>query len=90
MSNIIAARDELLALAVHSPDGAEIRRIVQEHMWRRPPARRAPARRKKISKDLKREIEQFLFDHPDADLQRVAERFNVNAGRVSEILHGLR
>lgn len=90
MSDIIAAREELLALAAYSPDGDEIRRIVEQHMWRRPPARRAPARRKKISKDLKKEIEQFLSTHPDVDLQRIAERFNVNAGRVSEILHGLR
>jgi hypothetical protein len=50
---------------------------------------RAPGRRKPLTDDQKMDVVQFYNDHPAAPLERMAERYNVSIGRISEALRGL-
>lgn len=43
-----------------------------------------------ITPELAREIRNYHVDHPWTSQAEIAKRFNVNQGRVSEILHGKR
>jgi len=66
--------------------------IVTE-LWRKSPRRRAPGMsrtRTRMTPELKIEIKAYARDHKDKDLQSIANHFNVNPGRVSEIVSGMR
>lgn len=58
---------------------------------RRPPVRTTPRRlRSKITPDEIVSIREFAGAHPKMSQQRIAVHFNLNAGRISEALAGLR
>jgi hypothetical protein len=60
-------------------------------LWRRSPRRNASkATRTKMTPELRREILEFAKKNKTLDQQAIANEFNVNAGRVSEIMSGLR
>lgn len=57
---------------------------------RRSPARRAPATSRPVTPELAAEIRAYAAAHPTASQTQIGGRFNVNPGRVSEALHGVR
>lgn len=60
-------------------------------LWRRKPRRKAGAAiRTKITPELKARIRAYSKAHPKQDMQEVGNHFNVNPGRVSEIVSGFR
>jgi hypothetical protein len=67
--------------------------IVTE-LWRKSPRKRppgTPARvRARMTPELKLEIKAYAKVHKKSDLQSIANHFNVNPGRVSEVLSGMR
>jgi hypothetical protein len=66
-----------------------IRTYVAE-LYRRPAVRRAPHTRAKVTPELKRQIKAYAADHPRMHMATIGRRFNVDGGRVSEILGGKR
>ena len=97
MSNIPVARQHLQGIAKRLQGGAitkpqaarEIRSTIQL-LVRRSPVRRAPRSKRYMTKKLIGEIRTFASVHVGMQLQDIAEHFNVNIGRVSEILNGKR
>lgn len=60
-------------------------------LWRKKPRRKAgKAIRTPITPELKKEIRAYARLHKNQDMQEIGGHFNVNAGRVSEILSGHR
>jgi hypothetical protein len=60
-------------------------------LWRRKPRRKAGAAiRTKITPELKAQIRAYVKKHPKQDQQEVGNAFNVNPGRISEIVAGFR
>jgi hypothetical protein len=96
MSSIPEAREQLLQAADEvEAEGmtasAEAIRSAVALLYRRPYARaRAPARSVYADASLAAEIRQMARTYPEMPLQKIAEAFGVNAGRVSEALQGLR
>ena len=67
-----------------------IDRLVPE-LWRKKPRQLAGRKvRSPMTPELKQRIRDFAKAHPRKDQQDIATEFNVNAGRVSEILSGHR
>jgi hypothetical protein len=65
--------------------------ILVTELWRRKPRRGLGAPiRTKITPELKREIRAYVKKHPKQDQQEVGNHFNVNPGRISEIVQGFR
>lgn len=97
MSNIPAAREHLQGIAkrlqvgnITKPQAArEIRSTIQM-LVRKSPVRRAPRSKRYVTRRLVGEICAYARLHQDMHLQDIAEHFNVNIGRVSEILNGKR
>ena len=52
--------------------------------------RKAPKQSDPVTEGVKRSIKIYASTHPDVTQQDIATMFNVNAGRVSEILTGKR
>jgi len=74
----------------HSPLSAkEIRECVEE-LKRRPAERKAPVTSEPMSQVKASEIRAIARKFPMASQAWIAERCNVNAGRVSEALRGKR
>lgn len=92
MSNIPAARQllrDVLPTLPATAAGTVARAL--DLMTREPPAKpRAPARKRTVTPADAAAIRAYCARHPEADLQDVAQRFGVNIGRVSEVLHGRR
>ena len=83
---------EEVAEHVHSlsPMLASRIRTLSEATKRRPAVRRAPVRHPKMTEELAMMIREYAAAHPRAHMQDIAVRFDTNAGRVSEVLHGKR
>lgn len=57
---------------------------------RRPPVRRAPSVSAKVTPELQIKIKEYAEAHPAASFAGIAKVFNVNSGRVSEVIRGKR
>lgn len=97
MSNIPQARQNLTRLAkdlqigrITKPQAAAAIRSAMRLLTRESPVRRAAVKRRNITAKLKAEIIAYANSFPDAQMADIAEWFNVNQGRVSEILNGKR
>lgn len=92
MSNIPEARERLMALSFKmEPKVAnEVREIVWTLLMRERPKRRAAPMSPPLTKQLAKAIKTELDRRPKASLTQIARKFNVNTGRVSEVLHGKR
>lgn len=97
MSNIPIARQHLKGIAqrlkvgsISRPDAAREIRATMRLLVRKSPVRRAPRAKRYLTKRLIAEICAFARVHPLMHLQDIANHFNVNPGRVSEILNGKR
>lgn len=60
------------------------------HLNRRRPRNRAPAVSRRITEDLRAEIRAVALSNPTLTQVEIGRRFNVNPGRVSEAVRGLR
>lgn len=94
MSNIPKAREMLLDFAANgglSPGQAmRVRAIVHQYMKSDKAVRRAPEKSAQITAVMKANIKRVAAWNPDMHVNEIAARFNVNPGRVSEILNGKR
>lgn len=97
MSNVPAARTQLMRLAkdlqlgrITKPMAAAQIRDAISLMRRAPAVRRAPRAKRYVTRKLKWQIIDYAKQHPDAQMADIAEWFQVNQGRVSEILNGKR
>jgi hypothetical protein len=61
-----------------------------DELGRKSPVTRAKPRSAECTAELAEEIRQYRASHPDLHQRHIAEHFNVNPGRVSESLNGLR
>lgn len=67
-----------------------IDRLVPE-LWRKKPRQMGGRKvRTPMTPELAQRIRAYAKAHPKADQQEIATEFNVNAGRVSEVLAGHR
>jgi hypothetical protein len=69
---------------------AEELRKLADATRRRPAVRRAPVKNRRLTPREKSAIRREFRADPDAHLQDLAARFNVNIGRVSEVVNGRR
>lgn len=65
-------------------------RFLAHELKRRVHNRRAPTRSKPIGDQLAHYIRVYAEAHPDASFTEIAGVWDVNPGRVSEILYGKR
>jgi hypothetical protein len=72
------------------PDEADELVYLTEELRRRVPGKRAPATSTSMTPELAEEIKEFAADNPEESHQAIANVFNVNHGRISEILSGKR
>lgn len=63
---------------------------LNDELSRRKATRKAPVRSKKVTVVLKLKIKNYAKENPSYSLQKIANKFKVNPGRVSEILSGKR
>ena len=94
MSDIATARailhevKERLFADGNQQDGMAVS-VAIAHMYRRKHRDcRAPASSATITPELRAEIRAYAEANPQVSLTRIAERFQVNSGRVSEALAG--
>lgn len=93
--SIPAAREKLLKLADRLAEGTfgkpgtarEIRQIVEDHMYRESPVRRAKPRVCKLTPELAEQIRKAAAERPEASMLELANYFGSNPGRVSEALN---
>lgn len=95
MSNIPSARTRLLALAGRIErgmfiTGSEIRKIVAEDMHRPSPIRRAERKPSGCTPEVIAMVKRLAKAHPHASFRDIGMICNIDAGRVSEIMRGLR
>ena len=57
---------------------------------RRSPSKRAPALSTPMCDEMRSKIRQMAARHPDLPYSRIAAALNINPGRVSEVMHGVR
>ena len=93
MADVPAAR-ELLQQALEFEMQDEARTLITDAldlMYRDYSlGRKAPKQSAPITEGVKRSIQIYASTHPQMTQQDIATMFNVNAGRVSEILTGKR
>ena len=65
-------------------------RHLSNNISRRKAIRKAPVQSRSMTPEFSAEIAVFATTHPTWSMQRIAEHFNVTAGRVSEALRGKR
>lgn len=65
-------------------------RELSSHIARRRPVKRAPVSSSKITREIIEGVKLLSTQHPDWTQTRIGKKFNINAGRVSEILRGKR
>lgn len=95
MKTIPQVRTELTELASNLRSegnrGTAIRiNNLVKHMFRRPSVRRAAKESVVFTPAVAREIRSYAAAHPASSYKRMAARFNVTIGRVSEALAGRR
>lgn len=61
-----------------------------DELHRRPAVKRAPRTRASITPELKKKIKAYAAAHPRMHNATIGRRFNVDGGRVSEVLAGKR
>ena len=81
--------ETLEAEAADLRDRAALLRHYEGQMYRRS-FPRAPNDSPPLTPALKRRIKAYAAAHPYATQSAMAKRFNVNAGRISETLKGVR
>lgn len=92
MSNIPLARQRLDEMRVRflgegrDEDAAEIEGIIQNLHRVKYRSRRAPHQSQTVTGRLSLEIAEFAKANPQMTTAKIAERFNVNPGRVSEAI----
>lgn len=59
-------------------------------LYRRPPFKRAPRKHARVTKAIKQGVWAFYKANPHASNVELAQPFNIDGGRVSEILAGFR
>lgn len=59
-------------------------------LYRRRGRRNSPVISRKITDELEAQIKSYIRLHPSQSQMQVARHFNVNAGRISEIVRGKR
>ena len=57
-------------------------------MYREAPNRRAPKTSKRMKIAHRDAIKRYADQHPEASTTHMATKFNVNAGRISEVIAG--
>ena len=92
MSDIAEARKqlELIASMADKETAARIRQVIRRYMYRDPFVRKAKPQSSGITPELIARIKKTADGNPKMPLQRIAEIYNVNVGRVSEVLNGKR
>ena len=92
MSDIVEAREqlELIASMADKETAARIRQVIRRYMYRDPFVRKAKPQSSGITPELIARIKKTADGNPKMPLQRIAEIYNVNVGRVSEVLNGKR
>lgn len=92
MSDIVEAREqlELIASMADKETAARIRQVIRRYMYRDPFVRKAKPQSSGITPELIARIKKTADGNPKMPLQRIAEIYNVNIGRVSEVLNGKR
>ena len=93
MSDIPRAREiiELAARLLDPNDPARaMLQVALPMLTREAPVRRAPTQKRKMTARLKAQICAYARQNPAAHLSDIAVHFNVNQGRVSEVLNGKR
>lgn len=73
----------------YSTEAEELRYLAEE-MRRRPSTSRAAITSTPMTEELAQEIKEYHDANPGLSHQKIGERFNVNHGRVSEIINGKR
>lgn len=93
MANVPRAR-EILAEALEFNMDSEVRTRIEaamQEMYRDYSlGRKAPHQSSPVTDDVKRMVRMYARTYPDITQQQIAQKFNINAGRVSEILTGKR
>lgn len=64
--------------------------VLAEELSRRSPTKRAQATSEKVTPELARAVKMYARLNPDETQAEVGKKFNINPGRVSEILRGKR
>ena len=92
MSDIVEARKqlELIASMADKDTADRIRQVIRRYMYRDPFVRKAKPQSSGITPELIARIKKTADGNPKMPLQRIAEIYNVNVGRVSEVLNGKR
>ncbi len=92
MSNIPQAREELQSLAAQLAPAHRkaLLAIVDRHLHREAPVRKADVTSKPLTYSVTQQIRSLAKNYPKMPLQEIGERVNVNIGRVSEVLNGKR
>lgn len=85
------AADDLRTGARKPETIAKLLDFLVTELWRKKSRRKVGKPiRTPLTQEKKREIRAFARTHKDMDLQEIANHFNVNPGRVSEIVSGHR
>jgi hypothetical protein len=61
-----------------------------DHLSRRRPDRVAPIKSATMTDSLRRDIRAYAAANPTASQMEIGRKFNVNPGRISEALRGVR
>ena len=96
MSNIPKARDMLEDLIHDVCNGVQHTQAelysrlghIKSHLYRKPPIRRADPQSAPMTPELAASIKAFAIRNKDMSFQAIGQRFNVNSGRVTEVLQG--
>ena len=90
MSNIPFAR-EILKSALAMDDIGDVRVSIEaalKYMTREKYTRKAAATSNIVTEEVKVMVRHYAMENPEASMQHIGDMFNVNPGRVSEILAG--
>lgn len=98
MSDIPSARQSIMELVTALLEGekfsnsklADELMAIEAMLYRKAPVRRASVNSQKMTPELAKSIRVFAARNEDMPLQQIAQKFGVNSGRVSEVLHGER
>jgi hypothetical protein len=96
MSNIPEARARIQHMINCANDGypyspqqiADSLEGIMSLLHRKPPIRRADPQSAPMTPELAASIKAFAIRNKDMSFQAIGQRFNVNSGRVTEVLQG--
>ncbi len=92
MSNIPYAR-EVLKSALAMDDASDVRSAIElalGYMTREKYTRKAEVTSMRVTSEVKVMVHDYAAENPDASMQQMGNLFNLNPGRISEILAGER